>query len=105
VISEFETKTYFGQLLNIFVVHLPANKELGLKEDKTLILALIDQCKAEQDHDYGNLDLYSYKDMGPEEVVDMTCVQCLIGRVSSGGKWVIIDRSGELQRAYYIPGE
>jgi hypothetical protein len=105
VSSEFETRTYFGQLLNILVVRLPANEELGLKEDQILILALIDQCKAELDHDYGNLNLYSYKDMGPEEVVDVTCVQCLVGRVASGGKWVIIDRSGELQRAYYIPGE
>jgi hypothetical protein len=29
---------------------------------------------------------YSYKEMGPEEMIDMTCVQCLIGRVWSGGK-------------------
>ena len=33
----------------------------------TTVLALVDQCKTEQDYNYGNLDSYSNKDMGQEE--------------------------------------
>jgi hypothetical protein len=37
--------------------------------------------------------IYSYKEFGAEEVVDMKTVQCVVGRVKNGGEWSIVDRS------------
>lgn len=37
------------------------------------------------------------------DIVDMTCVQCLIGRVPTGGGIeAIIDRTGDTQKAYLL---
>jgi hypothetical protein len=43
-------------------------------------------------HYYRNQD-------GFTELVDITSVQCLVGRVFDRGWWTIIDRSGKLARA------
>ena len=37
--------------------------------------------------------IYSYKEFGAEEVVDMKTVQCVVGRVKNVGEWSIVDRS------------
>ena len=37
--------------------------------------------------------IYSYKDFGAEEVVDLKMVQCAVGRGKDRGEWAIIDRS------------
>jgi len=44
-----------------------------------------------------------YKEEGRLEVVDMTSVQCLVGRVKVGNKWAIIDRSTTLSQPFYDP--
>lgn len=50
------------------------------------------------------LDLHYYSKMGRVEVVDLTCVQCVVGRVKdpdTKNGWVVIDRSGSLARAVF----
>jgi hypothetical protein len=37
--------------------------------------------------------IYSYKEFGVEEVVDLDTVQYVIGRVKDRGEWAIVDRS------------
>ena len=37
--------------------------------------------------------IYSYKEFGADEVVDLKTVQCVVGRVKNRGEWFIIDRS------------
>ena len=37
--------------------------------------------------------IYSYKEFGADEVVDLKTVQCVIGRVKNRGEWFIVDRS------------
>ncbi|KAJ7073432.1 hypothetical protein B0H15DRAFT_792867 [Mycena belliarum] len=98
----YKPTTFYGQLQNIFVVKLPAAGELNLIEPTTLILAAISQCKIVAHND---LDMHYYRDEGAVQVVDMTSVQCLVGRIktTSGREWVILDRSGNLARPYYDP--
>lgn len=100
---EFVPKAFYGQLQNIFVVQLPASPELELDEPTTLILAGIQSC--ELDKQISALKMPLYSKMGRYEVVDMSCVQCLVGRVYDGKRWAIIDRSGDLQRSFYVPDE
>jgi hypothetical protein len=42
---------------------------------------------------------FTVRDMGRLDVVDVTCLQCLVGRVKDNNRWAIIDRSGHLVRA------
>jgi hypothetical protein len=94
--------TFYGRLLNIFVVRLPPAPELKLKEEETLILAAIQNCPITARND---LDMHYYRKEGSIEVVDMSNIQCLVGRIktTNGRDWVIIDRSGNLARPYYDP--
>lgn len=98
---QFQLETFFGQLQTTFVVHMPVSLELGIERPETLILAAIKSCKIEQ-HDR-HLDVHLYKDHGRTEVVDITSIQCVVGRVRDRNRWVIIDRSGSLARAQYNP--
>jgi hypothetical protein len=102
VASKFEVKSFYGQLENILVICLPATAQLALATETTLILAGIRQCEIDSTNSMG-MSLYSK--MGRFEVVDMTCVQCLVGRVQNNKRWAIIDRSCGLQRSYYAADE
>ena len=51
-----------------------------------------------------DVDIHLYTQMGTLDIIDITSVQALVGRVKSqvsGGAWAIIDRSGALARAIY----
>jgi hypothetical protein len=76
---------------------MPATQDLSLIKSENLILALIKNCPIERDND---LDMHYYrKEDGYTEVVDISAIQCLVGRVFDRGWWTIIDRSGKLARA------
>ena len=86
-----EPHVFFGQLQNVFVVVLEASSALQLGQNTTLILAAIRSCadskmKAEN-------GFYYYSREGPLEVIDLNCVQCLVGRIRDGSGWAIVDRS------------
>ena len=89
----------FGQLQHIFVVRLAASKTLKLAQPTTLILAAIRACACPQLESNG---VYYYDREGTLEVVDMKCVQCLVGRVSDRSRWAIIDRSDNSARPVFI---
>ncbi|KAE9392020.1 hypothetical protein BT96DRAFT_959417 [Gymnopus androsaceus JB14] len=99
--SSFVLTTFFGQLQELFVVSLPPIDELGLSDKTTLILAGIQRSEINKFHATG---LFSSQKLGLSEVVDITCVQCLIGRIAAGAKGtVVLDRTGVLQWATYAP--
>jgi hypothetical protein len=89
----------FGQLQHIFVVQLAASKKLKLTQPMTLILAAIRACTHLQLEGNG---IYYYDREGTMDVVDMKCVQCLVGRVSDRDRWAIIDRSDNSARPLFI---
>lgn len=91
--------TFYGELQNIIVITLPAARELSLQTTTKLLLADIRTCKADYEGPLG-IPLYMDSDFEVPQVMDMTCVQCAIGRfqlVKENGRsaWAIIDRSGE----------
>lgn len=71
----YYTKTFYGQLQIIIVVHIPATMDLGLDETQVL-LAVIQQCVVDATNTLG---WSFYTKMRLMEVVDMTCMQCLVG--------------------------
>jgi hypothetical protein len=85
---DFELENFFGQLKHILVLELPSAQQLNLDEPTTVILALIQEVKATLRN-----GIYYYKDFGVEEVVDLSNVQCVVGRIWDRNEWAIIDRS------------
>ncbi|THU76673.1 hypothetical protein K435DRAFT_824523 [Dendrothele bispora CBS 962.96] len=97
---KLKRRAFYGSLQNIFVVHFPAVREFD-HEEQTYVLAGIHTCEGLK-KDNG-MKMPYYDKMGRYEVVDISCVQCLVGRVKvSDNSWAIVDRTGEIQRAYYL---
>jgi hypothetical protein len=92
----FELKTFFGQLEHIFLVRISTAMALGLTEGAEVLLAAVRNCNILSSND---LDMHYYQDFGCLDVVDVTCLQCLVARAPVEKTWVIFDRSGTLSRA------
>ncbi|KAG6810019.1 hypothetical protein H0H92_013687 [Tricholoma furcatifolium] len=102
--AKFELKTFYGQPQHIFVLKfndLNACNMLQLSSGQnTIILAAIRTCQVDRERQLEELDMHFYLKMGRLDVVDITCIQALVGRVKDGERaWGIIDRSGSLARA------
>ena len=103
-IVQLETSTFYGQLLRILCLTISASPDMKLSHPDSLILVEIQPCKILSQH--SKLDIHYFKSYGTPRIFDMTCVQCLVGRVKLEGggtanEWAIIDRSGSLAQAYY----
>ena len=88
---EFELQNFFGQLQHILVLELPSTPRLNLATPTTFILALIKNVKATLMD-----NVYYYKELGANEVVDLTTVQCVVGRIWDRDEWAIVDRSNDV---------
>jgi hypothetical protein len=74
---------------------LPPNDTLNLKCDTFIAFAVIQEAKGPVDQHPSGLNMHIYKKLESIEVVDITTVRCLVGRVRRTRDWVIFDRSTE----------
>ncbi|KAG8695963.1 hypothetical protein FRC08_007445 [Ceratobasidium sp. 394] len=96
----FEPRMFYGQLLRVFKIDVPASTQLGTVEPETILLAAIRQCTITHVDKYLGTPYYTV--MGPVEVVDLQTVQCIVGRVhDERGHWGIVDRSRPLAQAEF----
>ncbi len=97
-----EERTFYGQLQRILAIDLkPIPTAVPSKTaPSTLVLGVIRTCTIEGDHSV--LDIHFYKNLGRVEVVDLTTIQCVVGRVRDRGRFGIIDRSGTLARPEFV---
>ncbi|KAJ7463888.1 hypothetical protein B0H11DRAFT_1870748 [Mycena galericulata] len=94
--EDFELQTFYGQLTHIYRVHFPeACAGLDIDAESTYILAAIRCCVLKpDDREMAGLDIHFYSNTGALDVIDITSVQSLIGRVNNtGNEWAIIDRT------------
>ncbi|KAL1741822.1 hypothetical protein HDZ31DRAFT_44602 [Schizophyllum fasciatum] len=102
----FVPQSYFGQLENILVVEVSPSPALNLRRPETLILAYIHACHPCYTNSLG---MILYDRMGVHEVVDITSVQCLVGRVPrrwpAPDLYAVVDRSSTVNRSIYVPDE
>jgi hypothetical protein len=103
--SKFELRDFFGQLLRIFVVDVPdslqatENSEQMTRQGeededmspKQWVYAVIRSVKVIETDNFG---INYYEELGPIEVVDLSTIQCVVGRIRDRDRWAIIDRSG-----------
>lgn len=106
--EDFELETFYGQLTHIYRVHFPAAcPGMQIDAGTTYIFAAIRCCVLQpDDRDLAGLDIHFYSHTGALDVIDITSVQSLIGRVkNTTEEWAIIDRSGALARAQWLGEE
>lgn len=98
-------KSFYGQLKHIYVVTMPATQELcGPNEpphEETLILAVIQVFSLARHRIAKSTPITS--GIGRLEVVDMTTVQYLVGRIPQGKDWAIIDRTRTILPSFDNP--
>jgi hypothetical protein len=80
-----------------------ACEALGLNGPTTIMLAAIWTCILTNNTAFpDNIDIHYYSREGALHVLDVTGIQCLVGRVRDGNHWAIIDCSGSLACAMYL---
>lgn len=90
---------------------MPAADTLHLNNGETLILAYIHTCKTKLHRLHASTEeIPYYSVMGAYKVVDISTLQCLVGRIPSASdirpsSWAILDRSGSIERSFYVDGE
>jgi hypothetical protein len=106
--SHFELQTFYGQLEHIYQVHFPVPvPELEIASPTTYIFAAIRACVLKPDDpQLRDLDIHFYSRRGALDLIDITTVQSLVGRIGlENSEWAIIDRSGSLARAVWAGDE
>jgi len=100
-----ETVTCYGKLEHIITITFPESHEsLQPARPANSIFALIHRCTLKEDEpQLTGLDIHFFsKERQSFDVIDITWVQCLVGRVKAGGNnWAIIDRIGKLVRGTF----
>jgi hypothetical protein len=103
---EYELQVFYGQLQHIYVIQFREFcGQLGVNHPSAIILASIRTCILDNPlPQLECLGIKYYSKEGAVHVVDMTCVQCLVGRIRDRNRWAIIDRSRSLALALYVDG-
>lgn len=100
---DLQLRTFYGQLQQIVVIEFGKSQVLDSETAETIIFAAIQICVDPIAASSG-LDLHHYTKMGRVEIVDMTCVQCVVGRIKDPditNGWVLLDRSGNQARSVF----
>lgn len=108
--TDFQLDTFYGQIEHLYLIEVPAvaYADFGITNtlEATIIFAAVRTCELVDDEIDGDLlkdlDFHFYSKHGALHVIDVTSIQCLVGRVKDGKGWAIIDRSGSLARALYL---
>ena len=102
----FRKETFFGQLEHVIVLDLTGSLP-GIPADSSspgsFLLGIVRTCSIQESND--ELDIHYYTRLGAQQVVDMTTIQCVIGRIHDRNRWAVIDRSGGLSRAMVMEDE
>jgi hypothetical protein len=83
---------------------LDASPITNSSKPTTVIFAMIHSLNITRQHP--RLDIHfaaaGSRMFGATEVTDLTCVQCVVGRIPDRKEVAVIDRSGALSRALFI---
>ena len=104
---KFEPQTFYGQLEHLYLITFTCS-DTRVDPQKPIIFAAIRNCKIKDPGptDLEGLDIHLYNTTGSLDLVDITSIQALVGRVEyvvDGGGWALIDRSGSLARPEWDP--
>lgn len=85
-------------MLRFFDLDLPTLfPDRNLQESTTIILAAIATVKLTDENTLG-MPYYKGDTLGPIEVIDVSRIQCIVGRMKDRGSWAIIERGDHTER-------
>lgn len=94
-----KARMFYRQLLHILVLNVkPA--VLPKNTSTTVFLRVIRTCVMDSNHNV--LDIHYYKNHGHIDVVKITTIQCVVGRIKDHGCFAIIDQSGALAHPEFV---
>jgi len=103
---DYFEKTSYGKLEHIHSIKISdatALSALSLKQDIVVFVAIRTCVLDPTLSDLEPLNVHFYLKTGSLDIVDITTVQCLVGRVKDrGNTWALIDHSGSLAHAIYV---
>lgn len=104
VVPEFVHQVHYGRLLQIFVLTLPASPVLHLEAPLQVVLARIRPCQASPSHIPHQISFQErVHNATAPEVVDISTLSSLVGRLIVDGIAYIIDRTeGEGDPQYQV---
>lgn len=93
-----EIVTHYGELVHIISITPPQGYENPQPSGQVnSIVALVSRCTLKDDPKLTGLDFHFFSNKRKAfDVIDITSVQCLVGRIKARSSWAIIDRSGKL---------
>lgn len=96
--EEQVTETFYGQLEHIYVIRFQdACPELGITSPQVIAMAEIHTCNHNTKKSLLDNRINFFSKMGRHNVVDLKCVQNLVGRVDAGrGGTAVLDRTGSV---------
>ncbi|KAJ7796408.1 hypothetical protein B0H14DRAFT_2390735 [Mycena olivaceomarginata] len=106
----YEPRTFYGQLLHIYLIKLQnpvaiqiQKPKINIPADHCIVLVAIGTCEVTTTDERLDLHYYSRLKTTPD-IFDATALQCVVGRVPDGSKggYGVVDRSGTLARALYL---
>ncbi|KDQ21906.1 hypothetical protein BOTBODRAFT_99767 [Botryobasidium botryosum FD-172 SS1] len=103
---EFVPTIFYGQVQRIFVLVIPSNSTLGTQAQPATTLVLADICPVDTDNDASSGPIPRFKRFkGRLEVIDISCVHSVVGRIFDRGAWHIIERPGGIKHALFSAEE
>jgi hypothetical protein len=89
----FQERTFYGRILGFLAVDIPLiSFEQIVLSPRTHILANVSPIKLEKKRNRLGMPAYKGDNLGPARLIDVSCIQCVIGRVKDREFWTIIDR-------------
>jgi hypothetical protein len=99
--EELVLETFFGQLQEVISFTVPRFVSLGLREELYVVFVVVQTCELIKSDDLGiGLRYYVHQPTAPT-VLDLTTVECVIGRLPLSRGYAIIDRTGSIKRSWY----
>ncbi|KAF8707585.1 Transposase family tnp2, partial [Rhizoctonia solani] len=99
----FEEESQYGQLQHVFVLTIPPKTHKvnpHSTRKRYLLLAQIYEAPVEIDETDEYKVIWYKGKLGTGEVVDVSTIQCVVGRIQDGRLWWIVDRSSDNSFAY-----
>ncbi|QRW18748.1 Transposase family Tnp2 protein [Rhizoctonia solani] len=103
VSKRLEEESQYGKLQHVFVLTIPPKTPKinpALKKNQYLLLAQIYKALIKSNKIEDKKLIWYKGKLGTGEVVDVSTIQCAVGRIKDGNRWWIVDRSTNNTFAY-----
>jgi len=92
---------FYRQLQYIVVIPIPESNELQTKKPKSLCLVVIRSVDTDFPNAHGTPPILFYLQTGALDLVDVKCIQCVVGCIKDWGRWGLVNHSGPLAHAVF----